>query len=297
MTTTANQNQNRQSRTLPGPWLLTGALCPAQSPFAPLLFAGRLDEGITALAELGYDAIELSLREPQELDVEGLQIRLSQLGLAVSSIGTGRMFYEQGLSFTSPVEEVRRQAAERLLEHLELAARLGAAVTVGGARGTLPRNDPAEAARLRQISAELVHKIGERADQLGVTLLVEPINRYETNFINKTEDGLRFLDEAGLPNARLLLDTFHMNIEEVSLAEAISMAGDRLGYVHLADSNRQAPHSGHTDLAGVLHALAEIGYQGYLGMEVVPLPDDYTAAQRGVENTSRLIREHIASQP
>ena len=75
------------------------------------------------------------------------------------------------------------------------------------------------------------------------------------------------------------------------------ISGGRLGYVHLADSNRQVPHSGHTDLAGVLRALAEIGYRGYLGMEVVPLPDDYTAAQRGVENTSRLIREHIASQP
>jgi 5-keto-L-gluconate epimerase len=281
---------------LPGPWHLTGALCPAQSPFAPLLFAGNLDEGLSTLARLGYDAVELSLRDPQEVDVDRLQARLSELGLAVSSVSTGRMFYEQGLSLTSTDEEARKGAVKRLRDQIELAARLGSAVTVGGARGTLPRNDPPEAARLRRVAADLLREVAHSADQLGVTLLIEPINRYETNFINTAEDGLRFLDEAGLANAKLLLDTFHMNIEEVSLAGAIRKVGDRLGYVHLVDSNRQPPYCGHIDFTGVISALDDVGYRGYLGMEVVPLPDDYTAAQRGAENTRRLVEGVISDK-
>lgn len=272
------------------PWRLTAALCPIKGPFAPLLFAGDLEEGLIALSELGYDAAELSLKDPDEVDKGWLIEKLLQLGLDVSSISTGRMFYEDGLSLTTNNADVRRASVSRLQKHVRFAAQLGSAVTIGGVRGKLPEGE--EAAGIEKVAASLLREVAGLADSLGVTLLVEPINRYETNFINSAEACLAFLDEADLSNVKLLLDTFHMNIEEVSLERAIRATGHRLGYVHLVDSNRQPPGYGHTDFGPVMAALEVIGYSGYIGIEVLPLPDSRTAAMRGAQNTRQLVAEY-----
>ena len=108
-------------------------------------------------------------------------------------------------------------------------------------------------------------------------VLIEPINRYETNFVNTGLQGLELMDEVGEPNLRLLLDTFHMNIEQVNLTTALREAGDKLGYIHFADSNRLAPGQGHIDFVEVVHTLISIGYSGFLTVEILPLPDDASA--------------------
>jgi sugar phosphate isomerase/epimerase len=113
-----------------------------------------------------------------------------------------------------------------------------------------------------------------------VQLLIEPINRYETNFINSSTQGLALLEEVGDPELKLLLDTFHMNIEEPDIDAALQMAADRLGYVHVADSNRYAPGQGHIDFLSVLRTLVRIGYQGPITAEILPVPDDVTAIQQ-----------------
>lgn len=87
-----------------------------------------------------------------------------------------------------------------------------------------------------------------------------------------------------------------MNIEEVSIAGAIRLAGPRLGYVHLVDSNRRAPGCGHTDFASVLDALMETKFSGYLGMEVLPWPDDLGAARLALENTRALVGSKLGVQ-
>jgi 5-keto-L-gluconate epimerase len=280
-----------KSKCLPGPWKLTGALSPAAGPFAPILFAGRLEEGIDALGEMGYDAVEISLRRPSEIDPAWLEGVLAKHDLTVSAIASGRMFYEGGLSISSPERETRRAAVEQLKEHVGFAARLGSALVVGGVRGTLPRDATADT--LRKHAQEALREVAEEASARGVQLLLEPINRYETNFLNTAEEALAFIEEGGLEGVKLLLDTFHMNIEEVSIEGAIRLAGPRLGYVHLVDSNRRAPGCGHTDFGPVLDALLKCGYTAYLGMEVLPWPDDPGAARLGVENTRKLVSEVV----
>ncbi len=282
------------SRSLPGQWKLTGTLCPASSSFAPLLFAGRLEEGIRVLGALGYDAIELSLRHPSEVDAGWLLDVVVREGLVVSSIGTGRVFYEERLSISSPSRAARRECVMRLKEHLQLAARLGSALIIGGIRGVLPGD--LTATTLRKEAMRALQVVADEAGSLGVQLLLEPINRYETNFIVTVEEALAFLEEARLPSVKLLLDTFHMNIEEVSIAGAIRLAGPRLGYVHLVDSNRRAPGCGHTDFASVLDALMETKFSGYLGMEVLPWPDDLGAARLALENTRALVGSKLGVQ-
>lgn len=281
------------SRCLPGRWKLTGALSPAAGPFSPLLFAGRLDEGIAALGALGYDACELSLRDAGEVDHNWLEEAIAAEGLVVSNVATGRAHYEDGLSLASPDSAVRRTSVDRLAELTKLAARLGSALTIAGIRGMLPKDDTAPARR-----ADAAAAFGEAAAyaaSLGVRVLLEPINRYETNYINTAEEALEFLEQAHAPQAMLLLDTFHMNIEEVSIEGAFRLAGARVGYVHFVDSNRRAPGCGHTDFDAVLRALEDTGYGGYVGMEILAWPDDASAARLGLDNTREIITRHLAA--
>jgi sugar phosphate isomerase/epimerase len=112
---------------------------------------------------------------------------------------------------------------------------------------------------------------------LDVHLLVEPINRYETNFINTAQDGIELIEAIGHPCVKLLLDTFHMNIEEIDPCITIRKAAKHLGYVHFADSNRQAPGRGHINFQAIADVLAEIGYRGFINAEILPIPDDEQA--------------------
>ncbi len=278
-------------RSLPAPYRLSGALSPVSSPFAPLLFAGRLEEGIKTLAELQYDAVEISLRGADEVDEGWLIEQLDRAGLAVTTLGTGRMFYEEQLSVTAADAQSRSLCVQRLKAMVQLAARLGSALTVGGVRGVLPRDD--QATTMRRTAATLLREVAEDAGALGVTLLLEPINRYETNFLNTAEETLAFADEVGSPQIKVLLDTFHMNIEEVSLPAALRLAGSRLAFVHLPDSNRRAPGCGHLDLGAVVQVLGEIDYRGDIGMEILPWPAAREAAQLGRDYVRRLFTQAV----
>ncbi|MCH8023226.1 MAG: TIM barrel protein, partial [Candidatus Marinimicrobia bacterium] len=116
-----------------------------------------------------------------------------------------------------------------------------------------------------------------------VKFALEPINRYETDLINTVVAGLSLVDKVGLDNFGLLLDTFHMNIEEKDIAASIKDAGDRMFHLHIADSNRWYPGGGHTDFAAIVEALDRIDYKAFISAEIMPLPDSDTAAAKTIE--------------
>ena len=246
---------------------------------APLLFSGRLQEGLATAQRLGCQGVELNILDPQEVDGAELQRLLRRHELAVCTLATGQAFGKHGLSLLSADPEVRRRTMARLESHALLAARLECAVTIGLIRGLLSGNE-AEQSEGRKRIAEGLGQFAHLAEGLGARVLLEPLNRYECNNINSLPDGLALMEEIGAANLHLLADTFHMNIEDVDMAANLRAAGSRLGYVHLTDSNRQAPGSGHTDFAPLVEALRAIGYKGYLSAEVQPVPDDATAAER-----------------
>jgi sugar phosphate isomerase/epimerase len=248
---------------------------------APLLFSGRLQEGLTAAQRLGCQGVELNILDPDEVDGAELQRLLRRHGLAVCTLATGQAFGKHGLSLVSADPEVRRRTMARLDAHARLAARLECAVTVGLIRGLLS-GDEAEQSEGRKRIADGLGQFAHLAEGVGVRVLLEPLNRYECNNINSLPDGLALIEDIGAANLFLLADTFHMNIEDVDMAANLRAAGSRLGYVHLADSSRQAPGMGHTDFAPLLAALRAIGYRGYLSAEIQPVPDDAAAAERFV---------------
>lgn len=268
------------ARTTPLPSTQIGiSLSPLETVFGPLLYAGHIKDGVRAAARAGFTCVELSLRNPETIDVTALCNLLQESQLTVSAIATGQNCLHDGLCFATHNEETRRATIARVNALIEVAASFGAATILGGIRGRFS-NDPAVQVAERQAAVLAMRECAEYALQKNVTLLIEPINRYETNFINTAEEGIVLIQEIGVPSVKLLLDSFHMNLEQVSFGSAIRSAGAHLAYFHFADSNRCAPGMGHLDWAEVTDALAAIQYRGPLVAEILPLPDNDSALRQ-----------------
>lgn len=247
--------------------------------FSALLYKGDLEENITRIGSLGYDGVELAVRDPSLLDVPALEALLRKKSLSVPAIGTGQAFAEEGLSLTDPDGQIRRKAVDRIKAHVRLARRLGATVIIGLIRGKQGPERPAD-----EVESLLIEALRACAlEDETVKLALETINRYETDLLNTAVSGLRLVEHLGMDNVGLLLDTFHMNIEEPSPSESIMATGDRLFHVHIADSNRWYPGAGHINFGEIVDALDKIGYQGFVSAEIMPLPDPVTAAKKTVE--------------
>jgi sugar phosphate isomerase/epimerase len=250
---------------------------PAQ--FQAATFKGDLAANLTRIANFGYDGVELAIRDPKLVHLDALEELVRQNGLRVSAIGTGQAWGEEGLSFTDPDPGVRRAAIERIKSHIPVASRFGAVIIIGLIRGIVkPGIDPG------QVLDWLIEALRECCDAArphGLRLALEPINRYETTLINNTTQGLDLIEKVGSDNFGLLLDTFHMNIEEAHIEASISTCGERIYHFHVADSNRWFPGAGHLDFRSILDALFTTGYQGWVSGEFLSQPDVSTAAQRG----------------
>jgi sugar phosphate isomerase/epimerase len=260
----------------------TLSISPSPAKFAPLLFAGDWERGVETAATLGYDAVEFSLRAPDADLLNAIGEAVRARGLAVSAIATGQSYYNDGLSLTSGEPDVQARLLDRMKAFIDFAAGWGGLLIIGGVRGVLT-GDAMTCPDQRRRAQEAVRSYAEYAAPRGVSLAIEPINRYETNFINTIDEALQFLADVGSPNLLVLADTFHMNIEEISLSGSLMEAGSKLGYVHFADSNRHAPGQGHVDFRELARVLTLIGYTGYLGAEILPLPDSATAARLAIE--------------
>ena len=114
---------------------------------------------------------------------------------------------------------------------------------------------------------ESVKKLGSVASSLGIDFCLEVVNRFETHILNTAEEGMRYLKDVDCDSVKLLLDTFHMNIEEDNLADAIRLAGDKLGHLHVGEGNRKLPGTGHLPWNEMGKALNEIGFSGGVVME------------------------------
>ena len=253
--------------------------------FSALVYRGRLAESMATIKKLGYHGVELAVRDPGLLDLVEIESLLRQHQLVVPAIGTGQAYGEEGLSLTHPDETIRQQAKKRIKAQVALAARLQAKVIIGLIRGKKESGTDE-----RQTERWLVDALREcAAENSEVAIAIEPINRYETNIANTVNSALALLEKIAMKNVGLLLDTFHMNIEEPSIGESIIATKERLFHFHIADSNRWYPGAGHIDFAEVIGVLEKIGYEGFLSAEILPLPDPDTAAEKTIGFMSKLI--------
>jgi sugar phosphate isomerase/epimerase len=263
---------------------------PAQ--FQAATFKGDLASNLSRIASFGYDGVELAIRDPRQVDADALAELLSGRGLVVPAIGTGQAWGEEGLSFTSDDPAVRAAAIERAASHVPLASRLGAVIIIGLLRGITPKGQTHAQSMVYLVEA--LQAICSAGAEQGVRLALEPLNRYETDLIHSAADGLALIERVGAGNLGLLLDTFHMNIEEASIEQSIRACGRHVFHFHVADSNRWHPGAGHLDFGSILRTLLEAGYQGFVSGEFLPQPDAETAAQRGLVHLKRVSNERHA---
>ena len=254
--------------------------------FSALAFKEDFEKSIKKVADLGFDGAELAVRNPKDLKVENIIKIIKENNLEVPAIGTGQAYGEEGLSFSDPDEAVRKMAVDRIKDQTIFASHFGAQVIIGLIRGRI--EESVSQTEAEEWTIDCLRRCTEFAKEYNVRLTLEPVNRYESNFINTLNEGIEFIKRVGTSNLGLLADTFHMNIEEISIYDSIIQAKDYISHVHFADSNRWAPGCGHLDFTKIVQTLKKIDYQGYVSTEILPLPDPDSCARLTIEHLNKI---------
>lgn len=254
---------------------VTIALVP-QIKTGPWVFWNNLEEGMNKAAALGFDAVELFTADANAVDISRVQKCADQFNISIAAVGTGAGKVIQGLTLTDPDAGIRIRAMDFIKDMIEFGAKLNAPAIIGSMQGNIAAGGTREESL--QWLAEGLNILGHWAEQSGVPLIYEPLNRYETNLINRFDDAVAFVKNLDTSNVKLLADLFHMNIEEESIAATIRRHGAHIRHVHFADSNRKAIGWGHTPVNEIALALKEINYPGYISAEIFPLPAPDDAA-------------------
>lgn len=273
-------------------FLKIGATCamgaPAGSPF-PILTD---DYFATAdwLVEHGFDSMEVHIRKPDMVNGPKLAEYCAGIGLEVSSIGTGMAYGMEGLSITSMDPAVRKAAVQRLKSQLDLGAVFRCPVIIGSIRGRIEAGQTF--AQTDAVMVDSMKELADYAEKTDTELVVEVIDRFETNYLNTADEMLGLIDRVGSDAVKVHLDTFHMNLEEQDWRKPILKCGRRLGHVHVADNSRNYPGWGVIDFRQIISALLEVGYDRSLTIECYPVPDGQTAALRGLRHLDAVMEAY-----
>jgi D-psicose/D-tagatose/L-ribulose 3-epimerase len=249
----------------------------------------EFEEIAPKVKELGFDWIEIPLESPEDLDYERLAATIRELGLGVSTCAA--MGPDRDL--IHPDEAIRQSGMDYLKKCIDANKVLGATNLVGplySAVGRTWQQTEDERAKDMEVLVANLKELGEYAAQNGVTLCVEPLNRFETSFINLASQVVEVVDRVDHPNVQVMLDSFHMNIEEKSLGDAIRLVGPRLKHFHSCENDRGAPGSGNVDWDGVSAALKEIGYDGPVVIE------SFTSKVKSIAKAAAIWRSLAPSQ-
>ena len=252
----------------------------------PFVFWDGLDHAFERAESLGFDAVEIFAPGPDAVDRGELHRRVDATGLAVAAVGTGAGMVKHGLSLSDGDHQKRIRAQEFVKEMIDFGAEFDCSAIIGSMQGRWG-GDVDKPTALGYLQDSLNH-LGQYAQQKNATLIYEPLNRYETNLLNTLDDTVLFLQQLDTAHVKLLADLFHMNIEETHLAESISRAGSHIGHIHFVDSNRQAAGFGHTDFDAVATAIQQIGFDGYISAEALPVPSSEAAAEQTIKKFKEL---------
>ena len=256
-----------------------------QARGGPFVLWDGLQDGCRKAQQAGFDAIEIFPPSGQAVDVNHLRKLLSEHSLELGAVGTGAGWVTKKWTLTNPDDRQRKQAIEFVQGIIDLAGSLGAPAIIGSMQNAFGLDIDRTTALLRL--GDSIHQLAEHARQYDTVLLLEPINRYESNLINTIGSGIELLESLSADNVRLLADLFHMNIEEVDIAGALRLGGKRIGHVHLVDSNRRAAGLGHLDFEPIARALHEIQFDGFTSAEALPLPTSDEALRQTIASFRR----------
>ena len=216
------------------------------------------------LKEMGFDGIELHLNHPESLPVEKIKEKMQDTGMKCTFTAA----LEKKNNLISPDQKIRERGIASLNELVDVVAELKGDVLSGviyAAWGEF--TGKMRTKEEWDYCKESLFKSAEYAEKRGVVLALEPVNRYETYFLNTAEDTRKLVEEIAHPNVRVHLDTYHLNIEEESFYKAIKTAGEYLYHLHVCENNRGIPGTGHIQWQEIYRALKEINYNRWAIIE------------------------------
>ena len=219
---------------------------------------------LATIKRAGFDGIELPLIQPEQTRDPEIRLAIEELGLECTFCSV----LPAGFSTISDDSAVRKRTVEHLRACVVATAEMGSRIIAGPLYSPVGyfsghRRSTDEWSR----AVECFQQLGPTLDELGVTLAIEPLNRYETYFLNTAADAVRLCREIGHPRIGILFDTYHANIEEKDIAMAVRAAGPLLRHFHSCENDRGIPGTGHIDWPGVFRALREVNYEGWLTIE------------------------------
>lgn len=235
-----------------------------------LLFSDVIDRKVQRrfgrIREIGFDGVEVPIFDPGSVDVDGIRRAAERCGLAITTSGAlppGTRLYGKSV-------RARKSAARYVRDAIRVVAELGAPLICGPLYKAVGDFDESESpATQRWQTARAMAPLAKVAEAAGVMLAFEPLNRFETNFMNTVAQGVEFCRRVESPAGGLLLDTFHMHIEEKDTPAAIRSArrAGVLAHFHASENDRGTAGSGQVNWSGATEALARARYDGWVVLE------------------------------
>ena len=248
------------------------------------------EESIKKAKEYGFEGIELGLRQKEDVDFIKLSGLLDKYDMNVSSISTGQVFSDLHLMLCD-ADDTRRKIAIKVMKGLiDIAMDYSGRINLSSVCGICKENVSREHAMAQLV--ESVSILTDYAEARDVIILIEPINRYESNMINTLAEAANLCCWIPADNLGIMPDLFHMNIEEERIGESLIAYGRYIKYMHFADSNRLAPGMGHLDYADVFDALQEIGYTGWISADILPIPTSDQAAYHAIQFLTKKMEKY-----
>ena len=231
-----------------------------------MIWSGAIDDSIPmeAIKKAALDVIEVPVFNAADVPLDTLKRSLDEFGLECTFCSVN----PPGKNPISDDEAVRAETVEHWKDIIRVAAEVGTDLIAGPTYapvGYLPGRRRTE--EEWKWGVDFHQQLAPLLEETGIQLAAEPLNRFETYFLNTVDDGVRFVEQIGSPNIGLLVDTFHSNIEEKDVAGAYRACGRHLKHVHTCENDRGIPGSGHTDWKGVLTTLKDMGYDNRLTIE------------------------------
>ena len=265
-----------------------------------LLWTGAMNDDmipvVASLKEMGYDGVEVPVFEDNLELYTQWGARLQEMGLECTAV-TVRGEEDNPISSDPAVRALGVENNKRALDN---AAAAGAVRLVGpyhSALGVFSGQGPSQDEW--KWGVDSMRQVAEHAETVGITLGVEALNRFETYLLNTHADSARFIREVDHPNARMMYDTFHANIEEKDIAQAIRDCHDVCALVHISENDRSTPGSGNVDWDTNFDTLKEVGYDGWMVVEAfgLALPELVAATKiwrRMYESEEQLASDALA---
>ena len=239
--------------------------------------SGKYENILPELSAIGYDAVELLVRNPEKIDTNRLSVLLDEFSLQVASVGTGPVAADDSLTLSNPNQ--RFEAVQRATSIIDLAAIFECSVSFGKFRGSVQKSPI-----LWNTLISNLHSIVDYAAKKNVEILFESQNKEVMDHLTHTTELVDFIDSHFMKSkVNVMVDIYHVFKAGESIRNSLKSTKEKLAYVHISDTDREIPGEGDFNFTGIFTALKEVNYKGYIAPEIKQSGESMQAASRSLE--------------